>query len=178
LTFDDVYGITVNNTDFSVTVPDNWAYREGAPLAKIFANVLGGSSPPLLLIPIEFSKALINTNLSSEEEFRIRNEGAFSLMGVDTNYPFRNVPLEIYTQASLNQSDVKIFSKENTTIDGEPAAKIHRTGRNNMTDIEVTEYYVVHEGKPFFIQYGSNIQFYQKYLPQFEQMVKTFKFVK
>ena len=175
--FSNVYAITVNNTDFSVNVLDDWAYKEENPLVKIFASALGGGSS-LTLIPVEFSKMLINTNLSDSEQFRIRNDGAYSLMGLDASYPYRNVPLEIYTQYNLNQSKVEIFSKENTTIDGELAVKIHRSPRHNLTNMEVTEYYLVHEGKPYVIQYGANLQYYQKYLPQFEQMVRTFKFVK
>jgi hypothetical protein len=175
--FNNVYGITVNNTDFTLEVLDNWAYREENPLVNAFASALGGSSP-LTIIPIEFSETLINTNVSNEEQFRIRNEGAFSLIGVDATYPLGNTSLDLYTQASLNQSNVKIFSKENATIDGEPAVKIHRTARNNQTNMEVTEYYVIHEGKPYTLQYGADLKYYQKYLPQFEQMVKTFMFVK
>lgn len=56
--------------------------------------------------------------------------------------------------------------------------KIHRTPRNNLANVEVVDYYVVHNGKPYFIQYVANVKDYQKYLPQFEQMVNTFKFVK
>jgi hypothetical protein len=174
----NVNAIIVNNTDFSINVLDNWAYLESKsniPLAKIFAG-----DSPLFLIPVEFSKLLLmnSTQFDSEESNRIQDEGAFALIALDTDYPFRNVPLEIYTQYNNNLSKVKIFSQENATVGGEKAVKIHRTPRHNSTNMEVVEYYVVHEGKPYYIQYGANLKHFQKYLPQFEQMVKTFKFPK
>ena len=114
--------------------------------------------------------------MSGEE---IQNEGAYSIISLDTDYPYRNIPLETYTQYNINLSKVKIFSKENTTIDGEPAVKIHRTARNNLTQFDAgIGYYVFHNSNPYFLQYFANPKDFQKYLPQFEQMVKTFKFLK
>jgi len=173
----NVYGITVNNTDFSVNVLHNWAYRQPTdnPLTGALAKVFG-VNPPLILIPTEFSNFLVNTSSNLTEA--IHNGGGFSQMTLDTDYPYRNVPLEVYTQYNINKSPVKIFSKENTTIDGEPAVKIHRTPRTNFSNVDVVEYYVVHDSKPYTLQYAANVKDFQKYLPQFEQMVKTFKFVK
>jgi hypothetical protein len=171
--FNNVYGITVNYTDFSVNVLDNWAFLKSNRLAEVFDR------SRLELIPTEFSDLLLNPsqNLSGQ---RIQN-GAYSIISVDSEYPYRNVPLEIHTRYSLqdlNLSKVKIFSKENTTIGGEPAVKINRSGRNNLTNIEVVEYYVVHDSKPYFLTYAANVKDFQRFLPQFELMVKTFKFAK
>jgi hypothetical protein len=74
-------------------------------------------------------------------------------------------------------SPVKVISKENATVGGEPAVKVHRTGRN-ATNVDVVEYEIIHNNKPYFIQYVANVKDFQKYLPQFQQMVKTFKFTK
>lgn len=166
--------IIVNNTDFSLSVLDNWAYRDPTidnPLAKIFA---GGAS--IGLVPNEFSNMLVNTSQELSGN-TIQNGGAYSIFQLDTEYPYRNIPLETYTQYNINLSPVKIFSQENTPVGGEKAVKIHRTPRTNITNLEVVDYYVVHNGKPYFIQYAANVKDYQKYLPQFEQMVKTFKFL-
>jgi len=183
LSISNVNAIIVNNTDFSVNVLDNWAYRESNnPLGNTFgsnnllASIFGGG-PTMALIPHEFSNFLVNTSQDVSGE-TIQNGGAYSILAIDTNYTYRNVPLEIYTQHNINVYPVKIFSQQNTTIDGENAVKIHRTPRNNFTNIEVVEYYVVHNGKPYTLQYAANVKDFQKYLPQFEQMVKTLKFVK
>jgi hypothetical protein len=71
-----------------------------------------------------------------------------------------------------------VLSQANVTIGGEEAIRIHRTPRDNSTNVEVVDYYTVHGGKPYFIQYVANVKDFQKYLPQFEQMVKSFKFMK
>lgn len=168
----NVYAITANTTDFSVNVLDNWAFTKPSnPLADIFG---GGSS--LTLIPSQFSNFLVNTSSNLTEA--IQNGGGYSIISVDTDYPYRNVPLEAYTQHNINLSPVKIYSKENTTVDGEPAVKIHRTPRTNFTNVDVVEYYVIHDSKPYTIQFAANVKDFQKYLPQFEQIVKTFKFTK
>jgi PsbP len=174
--FNNVYGITVNNTDFSVNVLDNWAYSDGNPLAKALASAFGGAIG-LQLIPNEFSNLLVNTSqeLSGKS---IQDKGAFSVFALDSQYPYRNILLDTYAQYNANLSKVKIFSRENATVDGEKALKTHRTPRDNTTNVEVLEYITVHDGKLYFIQYAANVKDYQKYLPQFEQMVKTFKFAK
>jgi hypothetical protein len=169
----DANAITVNNIDFSLTVLGNWAYTDqDDPIASIL-----GVGPSIGLIPNEFSHMLLNASLALSGN-SIRNEGAYSIFALDMDYPFRNIPLETYTQYNINLSPVKIFSQENTTIDGEKAVKIHRSPRNNLTNIEVEDYYLVHNSKPYYIQYAANVKDFQKYLPEFEQMVKTFKFIK
>jgi hypothetical protein len=67
---------------------------------------------------------------------------------------------------------LKVLSQANATIDGEEAIRIHRTPRDNSSNVQVVDYYTVHNGKPYFIQYVANVKDFQKYLPQFEQMVK------
>jgi len=169
----DVDAITMNNTDFSLTVLDNWAYTDQEdPIASIL-----GVGPSIGLIPNEFSHILLNASLALTGN-SIKDEGAYSIFALDRDYPYRNIPLETYTQYNINLSAVKIFSQENTTIDGENAVKIHRSPRNNLTNIEVVDYYLVHNSKPYYIQYAANVKDFQKYLPEFEQMVKTFKFKK
>ena len=177
-----VNAIIVNNTDFSVNVLNNWAYKDSNNpmgnifgsnnlLAKLFEGAIG-----VQLIPNEFSNLLVNTSqqLSGKS---IEDKGAFSIFALDTVYPYRNIPLDTYVQYNTNLSKVKIFSRENATIDGEKAIKTHRTPRDNTANVKVLEYITVHNGKPYFIQYAANVKDYQKYLPQFEQMVKTFKFI-
>jgi len=39
-------------------------------------------------------------------------------------------------------------------------------------------YLVLHDKVPYYLEYIANTKDFQKYLPQFEQMIKTFKFVK
>ena len=38
-------------------------------------------------------------------------------------------------------------------------------------------YFVMHDDQPYYLNYIANAKDFEKYLPQFEQMVKSFKFV-
>jgi hypothetical protein len=170
----NVYAITtLNYTYFYVDVLDNWAYSD-IKLGNGSASGISG----ILLIPTVFSDFFINKDEDMQKRFE--NVGAFSLITIDTEfYQFRNVPLEIYTQYQINKDEGKIFSKENTTIDGEKAVRIHKPVRDNSSNVdEEVNYYVVHDNIPYRLTYAADVKDFQKYLPQFEQMVKTFKFAK
>ena len=41
---------------------------------------------------------------------------------------------------------------------GEKAVKIHRTPSNSLTNIEVVDYYLVHNSKPYDIQDAVNVK--------------------
>lgn len=76
-------------------------------------------------------------------------------------------------------------TSENATIGGERAIKVFINSTDltkslaNVTVSLVTlSYYVMHDDQPYFLNYLANAKDYQKYLPHFEQMVKTFKFTK
>jgi hypothetical protein len=73
---------------------------------------------------------------------------------------------------------MKVTSKENGTIDNEAAVRILGDGINSFSRIKFVQYLVWHDNKPHVLAYMANVKDYEKYLPQFEQMVKTFKFTK
>jgi hypothetical protein len=58
----------------------------------------------------------------------------------------------------IRYSTGKIFSQENTMTYGEKAVKIHRTPSNSLTNIEVVDYYLVHNSKPYDIQDAVNVK--------------------
>jgi len=50
---------------------------------------------------------------------------------------------------------------------------------SNSTNFDQgVDYYILHDGNPYKLQYFANVKYFQKYLPQFEQMVQSFKFAK
>lgn len=72
-----------------------------------------------------------------------------------------------------------MWPKENTTIDGEKTLKINSDVEDEATDTDMhVGYYVFHDGIPYRLEYYASVKDFEKYLPQFEQMVKTFKFAK
>src|SRR5438093_13500712 len=80
----NVNAIIVNNTDFSVNAPDNWAYRDSNnPIGSIFgsnnllAKIFGGETK-IELIPNEFTHMLLNASLQLSSGEAIQNGGAYS----------------------------------------------------------------------------------------------------
>jgi hypothetical protein len=176
--FSNVYGIIVNNTDFSIEVPNGWVYRE-----DLFTD------NGILLTPNEFGDILISDNDSILLD--VLKDKVLVQIASDSNFPIKNAPVEMYVK--VTHQDENIFSPryENTTIGGEKAIKVYynTTGIVNALEaldeanvidspLVVTSYNAMHDDKPYFLVYTSGAKNYQKYLPQFEQMAKTFKFVK
>ena len=163
--------IIANSSFFSVNVSDNWAY------ASVRLPNAEGSG--ILLIPTEFSDSLVNARGDFQKLFQ--NLSVYSTMVVDTSFPFRNVPLEIYIQQRTNTSSdlFRTVPEENATIDGEKALKINSVVEDELTDTAMyVGYYVFHDNSHYRLEYYASVRDYERYLPQFEQMVKTFKFVK
>ena len=101
-------------------------------------------------------------------------------------YLIQNAPFYIYVKYKIDKeldlNAVNIASIQNSTIDGNPAVKIHGALQNvtiNDDDwTEITMYLVMHDEEPYTLTYMANVKDYQKFLPEFEQMVKTFNFIK
>jgi hypothetical protein len=168
----NVYGITVNNTDFSVEVPNGWVYREDF----IFDN-------GIMLTPNEFADVLINTSsLINDTDGVVMAE-----LAPDPRFPLKNAPVEIYANHTLRIVRGFAPTYENATIGGERAIRAFlnstevasKLGKSDIpVSLVTTSYYVMHDDQPYFLDFMANAKDYQKYLPQFEQMVKTFKFAK
>jgi hypothetical protein len=75
------------------------------------------------------------------------------------------------------QDGMQVTSKQNGTIDNETAVKIYGDGIKSFSGIKIVEYMIWHDKKPYFIRYLANVKDFEKYLPEFEQILKTFKFV-
>jgi hypothetical protein len=147
---------------YSIDIPDNWAYQLNGPLAES--------------TPREFAVFLVNQSEPLNQ--KMKNEGAISRF-TQPLYPIYNAPFDVYVKYELDeQNAMKVMSKENVTIDGEPAVKIYADGIDSLSGIKIVEYLVMHEKEPYVMSYVANVKDYEKYLPQFEQMVKTFKFAK
>lgn len=166
-----VYAVTVNKPLFSVKLLDNWAYAN--------AKLQNGEGSGIIVIPTEFSDFLANSN--GDYQKLLENLSVYSLLIADTSYPFENVPLDIYVQYRVNASydAFMLWPKKNTAIDGKKALKIYgNVGDNSTNADQMVGYYVFYEGNPYRLEFYATENYYQKYLPQFEKMVKTFKFVK
>ena len=154
----------VSNTNFSINVPDNWSYGQDR-----FAQPS--------LAPREFAAFLVNHTEPLNE--KMKNGGAFASFKQDSSYAIKNAPFDVYVRDKIEQQDgMKVTAKENGTIDGQAAVRILGDGINSFSGIKFVQYFVLHNNKPYLLAYMANVKDYENYLPQFEQMIKTFKFTK
>jgi hypothetical protein len=174
LSISKLNAIAVNNTDFSIEVPNGWVYRDDF----LFDN-------GTLLTPNEFADVLITDNASAV--FDVLHGGVIAELAPDPRFPIKNAPVEIYVKHELKFAKGLAPKIENTTVGGERAIKVFINStdiasRAGMTNVPVslvtTSYFVMHDDQPYFLNYMANARDYQKHLPQFEQMVKSFKFTK
>lgn len=157
-------GLTnVNNTYFSMSIPDNWTYKEGL-------SSVG-------LTPNEFGVILLNQTKPLLE--KLEKEGAYSTFEKDWNFPIKNAGLDLYVKFNIDKQDgMKVVTQENVTIDNETAVKIYGDGIKSFNGTKFVEYMVMHNKEPYYIAYMANVKNYDKYLPEFEQIVESFKFKK
>ncbi|HEY9398580.1 MAG TPA: PsbP-related protein [Nitrososphaeraceae archaeon] len=175
------YALTnVNNTYFSIDVPDNWMYVEGS--SSSMAELIGfGPKVSVFLIPTEVVVSISNLNTSAEENksAEIMKQGlVVSVFAQYSDYPLKNAPLEVLVKNITSQIPHQITSRQNLTIDNETAVKIYADGVNDMSGTKFVEYYIMHDKEPYIILYLANVKDFEIYLPEFEQIVKTFKFTK
>ena len=175
------YALTnVNNTYFSIDVPDNWTYVEGS--SSSMAELIGfGPKDSVFLIPTEVVVSISNLNKSALENksAEIMKQGlVVSVFAQYSDYPLKNAPLEVLVKNITNQIPHQITSRQNLTIDNQTAVKIYADGVNDMSGTKFVEYYIMHDKEPYSILYLANAKDFEKYLPEFEQIVKTFKFTK
>jgi hypothetical protein len=169
----NVNAIVVNNTGWSIEVPNGWVYKEDF----IFDN-------GIMLTPNEFADRLIADNVSALLD--VTHGGILAELAPDPRFPIKNAPVEIYANHTLKIVRGFAPTIENATIGGERAIRAFlnstdvasKLGKTNIpVSLVTTSYYVIHDDQPYFLDFMANAKDYQKYLPQFEQMVKSFKFI-
>jgi len=179
----EAYAVTANTTDFLIQVPNGWVYRENFRLYNELDN-------NILLTPNDFASKLLPDNVYN---FDVMN-GTFAELAADPTFPIKNAPLEMYLKHATRFSTGLPLRYENATVGGEKAIKVLMNSTvlanaikqaNKSADLSAVptlitvSYFVIHNDQPYYLNYQSNAtKDYQKYLPQFEQMVKSFKFSK
>jgi hypothetical protein len=174
--FHNVYAITnVSSPYFSIQVPNDWIYRE---------NFLNQGN--IVLTPNEFAELLMADNTSASV-LDVIEHGIVAELGLDADFNKKNASLEKYVKYFLSFAQNYDPKYENATIGGERAIKVFINGtdvgrtspmKNVTSSINSISYLVMHQNHPYYLYYIANANDYNKYLPYFEQMVKTFKFAK
>lgn len=162
LAISNANAIAVNNTDFSIDVPNLWVYREDL------------SNNMVVLSPNEFAGLLIEDTPSSLPPDDLQYGGVMAILAPDLDFPIKNAPVEMYLKQKWSKSALPI---ENATVGGERAVKLRNNG-TDLANIVGIMYVAMHNDHPYILSYYASVKDYQKYLPQFEQIVKTFKFTK
>jgi hypothetical protein len=175
-TLDYIYGQKDAVTPhFSIEVPNDWVYRENF---GVINNVI--------LTPNEFANLLIADNTSASL-LDVIEHGIVAQLGPDPDFDINNASLEKYVKYFSSFAQNYDLKYENATIGGERAIKVFINGtdvgrtspmKNETGSINSISYLVMHQDQPYYLYYIANVNDYNKYLPYFEQIVKTFKFVK
>lgn len=163
----------VANMYFSVSAPSGWAYR---------ADFLVNNS--IILTPNEFSNFLVADDPSTSL-LNLIEQGVLVEISLDNSFELENATLDRYVQ-NLGFSQDYEPNYENASIGGESAIKVFINGtdtgkyspRKNVTgSINSISYFVIHYDEVYYLYYIANANDYFRYLPYFEQIVKTFKFL-
>jgi len=164
----------VANPYFSINIPDNWAYREGSYTLEAKNTGLGPGNL-IELTPNEFSDILVGGGGVIE---KIRQDGTpYAIFFQDTDYP-KNAPLESYVKYRINNYGIQnITSQQYTTVGNEKSVRIYANESAWYGGAKIALYLVMHDKEPYVVLYVANAKNYEKYLPEFEQMVKSFRFV-
>ncbi len=174
-----VYGQQkVDNLYFLFKIPDTWTYAEysNTGMATIYGR---GPINDVQSTPGEFADILVQSNDDDRTlSEKIQDGGVYSVIVQDTDYAIQNAPVEAYAKYKIsNNKDIwNATSQDNAIVGKEKAIKVYGNGTNNYGDLRFVEYLVIHDKNAYQLEYAANVKDYVKYLPEFEQMVKSFRF--
>jgi hypothetical protein len=163
----------VENLYFSINIPDSWTYTESSNTPQARSTGLGPGNT-INLTPSEFSDLL----LIPMEKFRekIQDRGAYATFFQDSDYRIKNAPLESYVKYAIDNLGIQnITSQQYTTVGKEKSVKIN-TNDMPYGNSKLVVYLVMHDKQPYSIMYKADAKNYEKYLPEFEKIVKSFTF--
>jgi len=157
---------------FSIEVPDSWTYTE-TPEPPI-EHVLGVSSySSVVLVPAKFAELLIQ----DKGDIGMGNGTAAIVFAEDSDYTVKNAPPDLYVKFRMNKDDsLNVTSRQDTMVGKEKAVRIEGSKNDTSGSIRLLEYLIFHNNEPYIIRYIASMNDFERYLPDFELMVKSFKF--
>jgi len=168
----------VENPYFSIKVPNRWAYTEYSSTGM--SQLLGrGPVNEIHLTPSEFSDILLTGGDFRNAIEKLQDEDSlYAIFAQDTNYPIKNAPLESYVKYKVDKLGIQnITSQQYTTVGKEKAVRIDANESAFFGNTKIALYFFMHDNQPYQILYLANAKNNEKHLPEFEQMVKSFRFV-
>lgn len=165
-----------------MNIPDNWRYAEhsNTGMAGMAESSTKTSINLVVLAPADFAETLVVNKDKESPYANMFNGGAYSTFRQDTDYSNKNSTLEAYVKHRINSiiRGVNLTSQQDSTVGNENAVRIEGNGIFKLMNLKYVAYLVLHDKDPYYLEYIANTKDFQKYLPQFVQMVKTLKFVK
>jgi hypothetical protein len=157
---------------FSVEIPDTWAYTE-TPEPPI-EHVLGVTSyTSVILVPVHFAELLIQ----EKHDIAMGNGSAAIVFAKASDYSVKNAPLDLYVKYRMNEDDsLNLISRQDTIVGKEKAVRIDGSKNDTSGNIKLLEYLLLHNNEPYVIRYIAGVNEFERYLPEFELMVKSFTF--
>jgi hypothetical protein len=167
----------VNTTHFSVNIPDNWRYAEHSRPGMTELHSMEAVNL-LTLAPADFAESLIVNKDKISPYAKMFSKGAYSTLRQDTDYIDKNSTLDSYVKYRVDSliPGVNLTSQQDTTVSNQKAVRIEGNGINKLVNLKYMAYIVLYENEPYYLEYVANEKDFQKYLPQFEEMVTTFRF--
>ena len=157
---------------FSIEIPETWAYTE-TPEPPI-ENVLGVTSyTSVVLVPVHFAELLIQ----EKSDIAMYNGSAAIVFAKASDYSVKNAPLDLYVKYRMNEDDsLNVISHQDTIVGKEKAVRIDGSKNDTSGKIRLLEYLLLHNNQPYVIRFIAGVNEFERYLPEFELMVKSFTF--
>jgi len=157
---------------FSIEIPDSWTYTE-TPEPPM-EHLLGVSSySSVVLVPAKFAELLIQ----DKGDIGMGNGTGAIVFAEDSDYTVKNAPSDLYVKFRMNKDDsLNVTSRQDTTVGKEKAVRIEGSKNDISGNVRLLEYLIVHNDEPYIIRYIASTNDFERYLPDFELMVKSFMF--
>jgi len=157
---------------FSIEIPDSWTYTE-TPEPPM-EHLLGVSSySSVVLVPAKFAELLIQ----DKGDIGMGNGTGAIVFAEDSDYTVKNAPPDLYVKFRMNKDDsLNVTSRQDTTVGKEKAVRIEGSKNDISGNVRLLEYLIVHNDEPYIIRYIASTNDFERYLPDFELMVRSFMF--
>jgi hypothetical protein len=167
----NVFGEKVDGLYYSVEIPETWTYTQ-SPESSIKELLGVNSYSSIVLVPMEFGTFLIEN-----DDIEMGNGSAAIVFARDFEYSLKNAPIDLYVKFKADREDfLNTTTIQDAIIDNEKAVRIEGIKDDISGNLSTLDYLLLHNNEPYQFRYIASPSDYDKYLPEFETMVKSFKF--
>jgi hypothetical protein len=157
---------------FLIEIPNTWAYTE-TPEPPV-EHMLGiASYTSVVLVPVNFAELLIQ----EKGDIAIGNGTSAIVFAKASDYSVKNAPLDLYVKYRMSEDDsLNVMSRQDTIVGKEKAVRIDGSKNDTSGNTRLLEYLLLHKNEPYVLRFIAGGSEFERYLPEFELMVKGFTF--